>query len=57
VQNRHVGTHAGAFACSRADLGQFRPSTIHIFLFSFSSRVREPIGNCIKMLKIQEQFL
>jgi hypothetical protein len=48
VQNRHAGTHAGAFACSRADLGQFRPSTIHVFPFSFSSRVREPIENCIK---------
>jgi hypothetical protein len=31
--------HAGAFACSRADLGQFRPSTIHVFPFSFSSRL------------------
>jgi hypothetical protein len=48
--------HAGAFAYSRADLGQFRPSTIHVFLFSFSSRVREFIENCRKMVKIQDQF-
>jgi hypothetical protein len=48
--------HAGAFACLRAGLGQFRPSTIHVFPFSFSSRVREFLENCSKMLKIEDQF-
>jgi hypothetical protein len=27
--------HAGAFACSRADLGQIQPNTIHVFPFFF----------------------
>jgi hypothetical protein len=44
--------HGGTFACSRDDLGQFRSSTIHVFPFSFSSRVREFIENCRKILKI-----
>jgi hypothetical protein len=37
--------HAGAFTCSRAVLGQFRPSTIYVFPFSFSARIREFIEN------------
>jgi hypothetical protein len=40
------------FPCSRADLGQFRPSTIHAFPFSISSRIREFLENCKKMIKI-----
>jgi hypothetical protein len=32
---------AGAFAYSRAGLGQFQPITIHCFSFSFSTRIRE----------------
>jgi hypothetical protein len=52
VQNHH----AGAFACSRADLGQFWPNTIHAFPFSFSARIIEFLENCRKMLKIQDQF-
>jgi hypothetical protein len=33
MQNRHAGARAGALTCSRADLGQFQPSTIHVFSF------------------------
>jgi hypothetical protein len=51
VQNCHAGARGGAFACSQADLGQFRPSTIHNFSFSFSSTVREFIENCRKNAK------
>jgi hypothetical protein len=43
---------ADAFAYSRANLGQFQPVTIHCFSFSFSTRIREFIENCRKMLKI-----
>jgi hypothetical protein len=48
--------HAGAFAYSRADLGQFWPNTIHTFPFSFSARIKELLENCRKILKMQDQF-
>jgi hypothetical protein len=48
--------HSGAFACLRADLGQFRPTTIHVFPFSFSTRVREFIENRRKMLNCKTNF-
>jgi hypothetical protein len=39
-----------------ADLDQIQPSTIHIFSFSFSSRLREFLENYRKLLKIPDQF-
>jgi hypothetical protein len=60
---KHQGTFrktgsAGArvFAWTWVVLGQFRPSTIHVFPFSFSARIREFLENCRKMLKMQDQF-
>jgi hypothetical protein len=51
-----AGARAGAFAYSRADLGQFQPNTIHAFSFSFSTRIRKFLENFRKMLKIEDQF-
>jgi hypothetical protein len=47
-----AGARVGAFACPRADLGQFQPITAYCFPFSFSARIREFIKNCREMLKI-----
>jgi hypothetical protein len=40
------------FCCSWADLGCFRPETIHKFPFSFPSRLWKSVINCRKILKI-----
>jgi hypothetical protein len=41
-----------AFTRVWADSGQFYPTTVHHFSFSFSARIREIIENSRKMLKI-----
>jgi hypothetical protein len=51
-----TGARAGAFPCSWAGSGSFEPITIHSFSFTFSIRLREFIGNSIKMIKIWDQF-
>jgi hypothetical protein len=54
VQNRRVGARAGAFCLYWAGSGLIQPNTFDSF--SFSSRIREFIENCRKMLKISDQF-
>jgi hypothetical protein len=46
-----AGARGGAFPYSWAGSGWFQPITIHHFLFSFSTRIREFIGNYRKMIK------
>jgi hypothetical protein len=45
-----------AFANAWADSGQFKPSPVVPFSFSFSSGLRKFLKNCRKMLKIPNQF-
>jgi hypothetical protein len=47
---------AGALSPVWADSGQFQPTTIHHFSFSFSARIREIIENSRKMLKNKTNF-
>jgi hypothetical protein len=49
VQSKHHGRAHGGVSL---DVGWFQPITIHLFLFSFSARLREIIENSRKMLKI-----
>jgi hypothetical protein len=57
LQRQHRGRgHACASVCCWAGLGRFRPSTVEYFSFSFSTRAKEILENCRKMLKIQDQF-
>jgi hypothetical protein len=51
-----AGAGARVFAWAWVVLGQFRPSTIHDFPFSFSARTRGFLENYRKMLKMQDQF-
>jgi hypothetical protein len=51
-----AGVGERVFAWAWVVLGEFRPSTIHVFPFPFSPRVREFIENHRKMLKIQDKF-
>jgi hypothetical protein len=57
VHNGHRGrmrvrVRERTFTCAWAGLGQFQPSTIHLFPFSFSARLRKSIENYRKMVKI-----
>ena len=44
------------FAWTWADSGWFQPITVHHFPFSFSTKLREFLGNSRKMIKIWDQF-
>jgi hypothetical protein len=47
-----AGARGRAFAHTWAGLGYFQPSTIHLFPFYFSTRLRKSIENYRLMIKI-----
>jgi hypothetical protein len=51
-----ASARASAFPRSWAGLGWFQPITVHHFPFSFSTKLREFLGNSRKMIKIWDQF-
>jgi hypothetical protein len=54
VLAKSTRARAGAFLLQWADLGRFRSNTVLIFSFSFSTRAKEILENCRKMLKMQD---
>jgi hypothetical protein len=45
------GRERGSFPCSRADLGQNWPNTIHYFSFSFYWQIRKFVETSRKLVK------
>jgi hypothetical protein len=50
--NTPAQARAGTFRLSWAGSGEIEPSTVDLFSFSFSTRLRKSIENSRKMLKI-----